>query len=195
MRRRPTSYLLLLVLPAALLVGCSASNNSDFPAADPHANHMMEDSEGSGFGAAEIMFAQMMIPHHQQAVEMAELVPRRSENPEILQLAKDIAAEQEPEIQQMQRWLDEAGAPSHMDHDMNMAGMLSEEELEQLANSSGDEFDRLFLEGMIKHHEGAIEMAKMILDSENEEAKALAEAIVSSQTAEIELMKELLANY
>jgi uncharacterized protein (DUF305 family) len=195
MRRSPLNLLLLIGLPALVLAGCSATNGEDLPAADPHANHIMEDSDSSEFGAAEIMFAQMMIPHHQQAVDMAELVPGRSENPEILQLASEIAAEQEPEIQQMQRWLEEAGAPSHMDHDMNMDGMLSEQELEQLANASGEEFERLFLEGMIKHHEGAIEMAQMIIDSKNEEARALAEAIVNSQTEEIGFMKELLANY
>jgi uncharacterized protein (DUF305 family) len=92
----------------------------------------------------------------------------------------------------MQSWLD--SSTGMMDHDMGtMGGMLSDDEIATLSASTGSEFDRLFLEGMIGHHEGAIQMAQMILDSNNEEVKALGEAIVSSQTAEIALMHDLLS--
>ena len=80
-----------------------------------------------------------------------------------------------------------------MGHDMGMDGMLSDDEMTALENATGAEFDRLFVKGMIAHHEGAIEMAQMVLNSNNAEAKALGEAIVSSQTAQIVTLKQLLA--
>ena len=79
------------------------------------------------------------------------------------------------------------------DHGMHMDGMLSEDEIEQLRQTSGLAFDKLFLAGMIAHHEGALSMVSMIEDSENEEAKTLAQNIKESQSAEIELMKRYLA--
>lgn len=162
---------------------------------DPHAGHMMGFNNSSEYGDWDIMFAQMMIPHHEQAVEMSALAQSRSQNPAVLELASEISAEQDPEIAQMQGWLEAAGVGFTMDHEMPMDGMLSEREIEELASATGDDFDKLFLAGMIEHHEGAIDMAQMIIDSDNAEARALAEAIISSQTAQIEYMKELLATY
>jgi len=130
----------------------------------------------------------MMIPHHEQAIEMSDFALKNSTNPEVLALAQEIKDAQAPEIEQMKSW--GASSMAHMGHMMD--GMLSDEEMSALAAASGSEFDRLFLEGMIKHHEGAIDMAEMVIDSKNAEVAALANAIIEAQRAEIATMKELL---
>ena len=145
-------------------------------------------------GSSEQMFAEMMIPHHEQALEMAELVPSRTENPDILAIAEKIRSGQEPEILTMQGWLDgHAGHGDHAGHTMD--GMLTETQLEELRAASGAEFDKLFLEGMIQHHEGALAMLSMIEESKFSEAVELKEQIESAQKAEIAQMKELLSGY
>lgn len=179
--------LVITVLALVALSACSTSTHDD---------HMgMGDIDYSVYDADAIMFAQMMIPHHQQAIEMADMALENTSNPTILELAAEIKAAQDPEIEQMRDWLETAGAEEdgmemHMHH---MSGMLSEEELEALRNARDAEFDRLFLEGMIEHHEGAIDMAEDVLENENEEVRTLAKAIIDAQTREIELMESLLA--
>lgn len=160
---------LALLLVSLLLVGCSSQGNSNFSSQD-------------------LMFAEMMIPHHEQAIEMSYLALKNSTNPEVLSLAKQIKEAQAPEIEQMKSW--GASSMAHAGHMMD--GMLSDEEISTLAASTGNEFDRLFLEGMIKHHEGAIDMAEMVIDSKNSEVAALAKAIVETQRVEISTMKNLL---
>ena len=159
-------------------------------------------SDSTKFSNADLMFAQMMIPHHEQAIEMSDLAISNSENPDVISLAKQVKSAQAPEIEQMKRWQENANS-GHMGHDMmgdsdesesGMMGMLDESEISELERASGVEFDRLFLKGMIAHHEGAIEMANMVVDSENKEAAALGKAIIESQSAEIDEMKTLLAN-
>jgi len=136
------------------------------------------------------MFAQMMIPHHEQAVTMSELALTNTTNPEVLALATAIRDAQGPEITQMQSWLgDNLG---HDGHNMEMGGMLTAEELETLASLKGEAFDQYFLASMIAHHEGALDMVDMINDSSNSEVKRLAANIVKSQSAEIEAMNALL---
>lgn len=154
----------------------------------------MGQNANSEFSNRDLMFAEMMIPHHQQAVDMSALAEGRTTNPEILALSKQIADAQAPEIVQMQSWLDESGETSGMgSHEGHMmGGMLTEEQMDALRDASGVEFDRLYLEGMIEHHEGALQMVNMIEDSSNSEVRSLAEAITSSQTAEVEQMRELL---
>ena len=137
------------------------------------------------------MFAAMMIPHHEQAIQMSELALLNSTDPQILALAREIKAAQGPEIEQMKSW-GSSMMGSHAGHMMD-EGMLSDDEMAQLKDAKGAEFDRLFLEGMIKHHQGAIEMADMIMDSANEEAALLGKNIVESQSAEIERMRQLLS--
>ena len=135
------------------------------------------------------MFAEMMIPHHEQAIEMADLALAISQDSEVLSLATQIKNAQAPEIEQMKSW-GSSHMGSHAGHMMD--GMLSDEEMEELSQALGPDFDRLFLEGMIKHHEGAIEMAEMIVNSQNSEASTLAKNIIDSQRSEIETMKRLL---
>ena len=155
---------------------------------------MMENNETtSAFSGTDIMFAQMMIPHHQQAVDMSTLAETHTTNPEILALAKQIKDAQAPEIKQMTAWIESTGAGMDMGHDMGMGGMLTEEQMTALGNAQGAAFDKLYLEGMIGHHEGALQMAKMIENSSNSEAKTLGANIVKSQSAEIEKMKQMLA--
>lgn len=156
---------------------------------------MMNNNENSsGFSGSDIMFAQMMIPHHQQAVDMSTLAETHTTNPELLALAKQIKDAQAPEIAQMKKWLTDTKSSMEMGHDMGMGGMLTDEQMAALENATGSAFDKLYLQGMIAHHEGAIHMAQMVIDSNNAEAQQLGENVISSQTAEIEKMKKMLEN-
>jgi uncharacterized protein (DUF305 family) len=166
------SRIIALFFSGLLLVGC-ASNE------DPLSN----------YSRADINFAEMMIPHHEQALEMVALAQTNTTNEEILALAEQIRGAQEPEIVLMKSWPG-VDVSKHEGH--SMSGMLSDSEMEKLAAAKGAEFDRLFLEGMIKHHEGAIDMAKEVVDSKNQSVMKLAEWIVNAQALEIETMRTLL---
>ena len=183
-----------LVLATVLSVtGCAAMPASMTNQGDTQ----VESASGvntSDFSGADIMFAQMMIPHHQQAIDMSALAESRALSPEVRALALKISAEQGPEIEQMRSWLKAANAPTELGHQMSMDGMLSEAELERLTNARGEEFDELFILGMIAHHEGAIEMAQMVVDSKNLEARELGTIIVKIQTLEIAELRALLSN-
>ena len=123
---------------------------------------------------ADITFAQLMIPHHEQAVQMADMALQQATSPEVTDLATQIKAAQDPEIQQMRGWLQQWGAPEQMDGvdgmdhgDMDMGGqtaggMMSDEDMGALMDASGADFDRMWLTMMIAHHEGAIEMAEQV---------------------------------
>ena len=182
----------VIVVLVLALVFFFAGNTNMSMNHDGHGS-MMSDEEATGaYSDDELMFASMMIPHHSQAVTMSELALANTTNPEVLALATAIRDAQGPEITQMQSWLDQSDySGTHAGH-MDMGGMLSDEEIAKLAIAKGAEFDRLFLEGMIAHHEGAIQMAEMIKDSTNSEVKKLFSNIVSSQSAEIVAMKALL---
>ena len=192
-----------LVVVAGMLSGCTI-NFVDAPddrgapmMGDPGlGNGMFGDSDATGFSATDIMFALMMIPHHQQAIDMSDLALEKTTNSDVRELAEQIRDAQAPEIELMEGWLDQAVARMPMGGDMGMGmgmgGILSDADMAELENATAAEFDRLYLEGMITHHEGAIWMTQMILDSRNPEVRALGEAIVESQTAEIELMRQML---
>jgi uncharacterized protein (DUF305 family) len=140
----------------------------------------------------DIMFAQMMIPHHKQAISISETALKKSQNQEILKLSRQIKGLQSSEVSQLTYWLRATDSSMTMDHDMKMSGMLTVKELALLKRLTGTQFDRTFLQLMIKHHQGALEMLDLIDDSENAEAKALAKAIKSAQSKEISSMKLLL---
>ncbi len=144
--------------------------------------------------ADDIMFAQMMIPHHQQAVDMGVLAETRAGKEVVRKLAAEIKDEQAPEIELMKSWLESAGAPLEMGHSMDMPGLLSASQMDNLAAASGDQFDKLYLLSMIEHHKGAIEMAQAVLTSKNINVKALAESIVSTQTDQVAYIESLLGN-
>jgi len=152
-------------------------------------------ASGPEFNDADVMFAQGMIPHHKQAVEMAKLAGDRAESQEVKDLAADIEAAQDPEIEQMAGWLEEWDQPMELGgmDSMEMGGMMSEDQMSGLEDATGAEFDTMFLEMMIEHHEGAIVMAQeQVDDGKNAEAVALAEAIIEAQQGEIETMQRLL---
>ncbi|MEO3867597.1 DUF305 domain-containing protein [Nonomuraea sp. B12E4] len=146
------------------------------------------------FNDADVMFAQMMIPHHEQAVQMAELAPARAGDPEIEKLAAKIKAAQDPEIQTMKGRLAEWGKPAPeagMGHDM--PDVMSEEDMTKLKATKGAEFDKLFAQQMIAHHDGAIEMARTEqANGSNPQAKALAATIESTQQAEVKQLQKIL---
>ena len=153
------------------------------------------------FNDADVSFAQDMIVHHQSAIEMAQLAQDRAESDEVKQLAADIEAAQAPEIETFTAWLEAWGeeVPTSDDMEgmdmegMDTGGMNMEEDMAMLEESSGAEFDQMFLEMMIEHHQGAIEMAQVEQqEGENPEAIALAEKIEQDQTAEIEKMESML---
>ncbi|MEU7001137.1 DUF305 domain-containing protein [Nonomuraea sp. NPDC046570] len=149
------------------------------------------------FNDADVMFAQMMIPHHEQAVEMADLAATRAADPEVKELAEKIKEAQDPEIATMESWLREWGKPvptGGMGHDM--PGIMSEGDMKKLEAAKGTEFDKQFVTMMIAHHEGAIDMARTEeAKGVNPEAKALAKTIVTTQQAEIDQMEQILARF
>ncbi|WP_106180663.1 DUF305 domain-containing protein [Prauserella shujinwangii] len=157
---------------------------------------------GAGHNDADVEFAQRMIPHHEQAIEMAELVGARTGNARIRDLAADIERAQGPEIERLTTWLSEWGASTgggqggHGEHDADhagMPGMMSSGDLSGLSAASGPEFDRMWLRMMVRHHEGAIEMAREQLDhGEHEGARQLAQAVIDAQQREIDTMNALL---
>ena len=153
-------------------------------------HHSSSDGDMTG---SDAMFLQMMIPHHEQAIVMSDLALKISKNPAILDLAKQIKAAQNPEIAQMKNWLAESGfSADPVTIFIGMGGMLSNEDLQILSKSSGKDFEKLFLNGMIQHHQGAIQMVNMLSNSKDSELKNFGQTIVKTQSAEIELMYELL---
>ena len=151
---------------------------------------------------SDVSFAQQMIPHHQQAVEMADLALTRETSPEVKKLAEQIKAAQGPEIEMMSMWLQSWGAPmemgeDHSGHDMggmDMSGMMSDDDMQALADAQGAEFDRMWLEMMIAHHQGAISMAEQVkAASSNADVTSLAGAVMTGQAEEIDTMQKLLA--
>lgn len=147
---------------------------------------------------ADTTFAQMMIPHHAQAVEMSDIILKKKDIPaEVTTLATQIKAAQAPEIEKMTGWLktwNESATPSagaHSGH--NMSGMMSAEDLSKLESAQGVAAARLFLTQMIAHHEGAVMMAKTEESGgQNPEAVELSKAIITAQEKEIQEMKDLL---
>jgi len=153
----------------------------------------------------DVYFAQMMIPHHQQALEMSEIALAKDTSPAVAELAREIRREQDPEIVLMRAWLAEWGAEelphtgagpgeeSDDGHDHEMPGMASGEQMVALAEGSGRDFERMWLEMMIAHHEGAIEMAEQVEGTTDDpEVRALATAITEAQREEIDRMQGLL---
>lgn len=160
--------------------------------------------------AQDVSFAQEMIPHHRQAVEMADLAATRASDPKVKAIAAQIKSAQDPEIQTMTGWLTSWGEPETPSagggggmagHSMGGSsgstggmGMMSDAEMTSLEGSSGTAFDRQFLTMMTGHHNGAIDMAKTQLEKGKfEPAKQLATSIRDSQQKEVAEMKSILA--
>ncbi len=153
----------------------------------------------SDFNGADVTFVQGMIPHHQQAVEMADIAldPARAASAEVTGLATKIKAAQDPEIEMMTGWMSMWGQEkmgTTDGHDMDgMTGMMSDEDMAALRTMSGVDFDSMWLTMMIEHHQGAIEMARIEkVNGSNADALGLAADIITAQQAEIEQMTAIL---
>ncbi|MDP1793168.1 MAG: DUF305 domain-containing protein [Acidimicrobiales bacterium] len=156
-------------------------------------------ADSTKFNDADVLFAQSMIPHHEQVIEMTEIAldPAVGAGPEVIDIAERIQAAQDPEIKTMKAWLVQWKKPTQMDanggHDMSsMKGMMSADEMEKLEASRSSEFDQLWAAMMIKHHEGAIGMAEDVqADGENAKVKTVASEIIKAQSSEIEELEKL----
>ncbi|MDN4643357.1 DUF305 domain-containing protein [Arthrobacter sp. PsM3] len=150
----------------------------------------------SDHNAADTMFTQGMIPHHAQAVEMSDMMlKKQGMDARITALATKIKAAQAPEIEQMTGWLKTWNEPAQMASGHGMGdGMMGDDDLKRLDTAQGSEAAKLFVTGMIAHHQGAVAMAQTeISQGKNPDAIQLSKAIVTSQTAEIKEMQDLLA--
>ena len=185
---------------ALALAGCTTpgDNDSGMPGMDHGGGASKSPSaivQGQ-FNAADSMFVMMMIPHHEQAIEMSDtILAKGGIDQRVLDLAQQIKDAQGPEIELMESWLVDWGMPSSggmhgMDHG---DGMMSDDDMAVLEAADGAEAARVYLQQMIEHHQGAIEMAQDELDDgANSDVLALAGRIITSQTAEIATMQELL---
>ena len=203
---RTSSTIALAAGALALSLALTACGGSAAPTSTTSAGGAPSASAPAGVSEehndADIRFAQGMIPHHRQAVEMAAIAVDRTENPEVKALAEQIQAAQDPEIETMtgflETWGAEVPAEGGMDHsDMggmpDMSGMMTPEQMDELQGATGAAFDTAFLQTMIMHHEGAVTDAQRELaEGVNPQAKDLATQIVTAQTAEIEQMQQLL---
>jgi uncharacterized protein (DUF305 family) len=220
--RTLATYGALIFLNALVLAGCAGGDGDALPAGEPAPNIVQPGAPGEGsrtlapeeledirapeYTDADVRFMQGMIHHHAQALRMTALVPDRSASDAIPLLAERMDLSQEAEIDLMREWLiarrQDAPEP-HREHGHGhgpgrvlMPGMLTEDELRKLEAAEGAEFDRLFLEFMIRHHEGAIEMVETLYaegGGQEPEVDAFARHVVADQQIEIERMRQLLA--
>jgi uncharacterized protein (DUF305 family) len=193
MKNRAAATAAITLTALLALAGCAGTTGSGG----------MDNMPGMGSSAsaaadvnnADMQFTMMMIPHHEQAVEMADMVLAKDGIDErVITLAEQIKAAQGPEIELMESWLDDWGTPMGDMDGMDHGGMMSNTDMQALEDADGAEASRLFLEQMIVHHEGAIDMAQTEVDNgQNADVIALAEAIIASQTTEIITMEDILA--
>lgn len=205
MNRKPVLGV-LVAATTIVVAGCGAS--APGPASAPGASS--SSSASTQRNDADIAFVQGMIPHHMQAVAMSQLVTGRASSPQVIDLAKQIEQAQGPEITQMQGFLQGWNVPATPTMGnmggmsgmggmggtggmQGMSGMMSDQQMQQLGSATAAAFDKMFLQMMIEHHTGAIQMAQTELrDGQNAEVKALAQKIIDGQQAEITTMNQLL---
>ena len=215
--KRTTALSTLALASALALTGCgtgadeqdtgtSAETAAPATAAPetPSTTSASEEPIAEEHNDADVMFAQMMVPHHEQAVEMSETLLAKEEVPaEVADFAQQVIDAQGPEIERMNAMLEawgqepmmESGGMEGMDHGSGagMSGMMSEEDMQALEDAQGIEASRLYLEQMTAHHEGAVEMARdQVEQGQNPQAVALAQDVIEAQEAEITEMEGLL---
>jgi len=208
------SALLAALLACAAAAGCASSQKPASTAPQPATVHgdiasAKPDSNRFPYTEADVHFMSAMISHHAQAVAMAKLVPERTENQSIRTLAGRVTNAQQDEIAIMQRWLRDRGQPvpeanpkgmtmTHggEQHVMRMPGMLTDEQMKQLEEARGTQFDKLFLQLMIQHHRGAVTMVKDLFNSygagQDETVFKFASDVNVDQTTEIARMERML---
>ena len=179
--------LLAPAIAVITLAACGPSNDpTDGKSSTAASSQTSSQETESAFSHEDIMFAQAMIPHHQQAIDMSNLALKNSQSARVQGLAQRIKSAQTTEIATLRKWIDDSGmGDSHAGDHGSMSGMLSKEEMSALAAAQGPAFDKLFLKGMIKHHEGAIDMAAAVTESENREVSDFANWMRSTQYNEI----------
>ncbi|MFC5993287.1 DUF305 domain-containing protein [Pseudonocardia hispaniensis] len=201
-----------LLAAAAVVAGCGGTAVSDPANTAPPPGAAGSTEVSASYNDADAAFVQGMIPHHAQAVQMSRLAADHASSPQVTELASTIEAAQDPEIAQLQdllrAWglsavpttaagemagMDHGGMPGGAGHG-GMSGMMTQDQMRQLGQARGPGFDRMFLQMMIEHHDGAVAMARTELaDGQNAEARALAQKIIDAQQAEIATMRDLLA--
>lgn len=195
-----TAVLATAATAAGLFVGCGTTNTS--PTGAPPTTTRTTGASQQQHNQADITFLQAMIPHHAQAIAMAQLAPRRAASPQVKALASRIQGEQGPEIQQMRGLLTAWNAPvpaittsgdmAGMGHGQ-MPGMMTYQQVARLSGATGAGFDRMFLQVMIAHHQGAVTMSQTELaQGSNPAARQLAQHIITAQQGEISQMQTLL---
>ena len=200
--RRRSTFAISVVAAAALLSACGSSESSSEPVSE---SPSVPSASAADFNEADVTFAKGMIPHHEQAVEMATIAldPAVGARPEVVDLATRIQSGQQPEIDMMTAWLVGWGEEPHDMDDMDsmddmadmegMEGMMSADDMAAMSVMSGPAFDARWVEMMILHHEGALAMAEGAKASgQNADVVLLADGIIAAQQAEIAEMRALL---
>ncbi|MFE7720153.1 DUF305 domain-containing protein [Nocardia rhizosphaerihabitans] len=198
-----TRATVLAVSAASVLLLAACGEDTDSATHDTHSSTSSASATSAtaaartDFNDADVTFLQMMYPHHAQAVEMAKMVPSHTQNQQLIALAAEVEKAQAPEMQQITGLLTSFGkpAPSASEgHDGHaMPGMMTDAQMSALQSAQGAEFDKQWLEMMIDHHEGAVDMARTELaGGVNPESRQLATAIVAAQEAEINTMRGML---
>jgi uncharacterized protein (DUF305 family) len=186
---------------ALVLTACGGSGGHDMGSMNSDSSPSATASAKAGaHNAADVSFSKEMIQHHRQAIEMADLADSRASSQEVKDLATKIKGAQDPEIKTMSSWLTAWGEEvpadmSGMSHDMSssMPGMMSSDDMDKLKKASGTEFDKMFLDMMVQHHQGAIKMATTEkADGKYGPATKLADDVITAQTAEIKEMNKML---
>lgn len=199
----PTALASILLVSACGTGSGSPAGGHDMSTMSPSSTSAPAATAAADHNDADVAFATDMIPHHSQAVEMADMALKQSNTASIKALAGQIKAAQDPEIQTMAGWLKAWGKPvptPMAGHDMgsmsgSMQGMMSPQEMDALSKASGAAFDRMWLQMMIKHHTGAVAMSKaQLTQGSSPDAKKLAQAIIDGQTKEITQMTGMLAD-
>ncbi|HZB30524.1 MAG TPA: DUF305 domain-containing protein [Streptosporangiaceae bacterium] len=203
-RRVTLGAAFVLCIASGGVVGCSGDDERPtssvvVPNRPGEPNKTVPATKGSAPspGPADVRFVEMMVPHHAQAVEMAALAPERAASDKVKALADRIGDAQTAEITQMRSWLRRHIRSVHghgsAAHSMQMPGMATPQQMDQLKSSTGQNFDRLFLTLMITHHQGALTMAHEELTKGTDVLiHEMAQEVVASQTAEINRMRALL---
>ncbi|GLY29400.1 DUF305 domain-containing protein [Kineosporia sp. NBRC 101731] len=197
--------LALPVIAGLLLSGCGSD---DEPASNGSATSSATSSasaeQGVSFNDADVDFASAMIPHHAQAIEMADLALTKATSAQVKNLAEKVKAAQAPEIQTLSDLLSSWNQPvpstegsssmEGMDHGESDSTMMTSEQMDDLKDAGAAEYDRMWVDLMIQHHEGAIAMGKTeVADGTHEQATQLARTVIEAQTTELAQLKSLAA--
>lgn len=186
-------FMLAAAISMSLLAGCSYIEGDVKVSESGSVGFDYSSVADAQIRGADIVFTEMMVLHHAQALVLAELAYRFAEDDRVISLAREIEATQDAEIDLMNSWLANSGTEKKNQTHGEMKGMLSDEDFERLEGLRGNEFDVAWLEYMIEHHDGAVIMVEITRFSDTEEVILFGEHIVAVQSEEIRLMENILA--